>query len=531
MAEAKTEDNKILEGFKKEPVVKQLCNYFKAGFPIIYLSTPEEGRAEIIMLEVAKELKCNVVYWSHTEGFIRGGKENKGQVIVDPIAALTEIKSEAVSQLTIYVVRDLHPFIKAPKVRRLLRDCARDFQQLPKRLVLLSPIVEIDQDLDRDTTLVEMGLPTRETAQIIYEVVASQNPKIFANLDENEKERIIEATLGLTTNEAMNCIGKAAIESKETGKTISSIVMKEKANTVKKTGILEHFESGETSSDIGGLEVLKEWITVRKMAFTPKAREFGLPMPKGILLVGLPGCGKSLACKAIANALGVPLIKLEIGRIFGGLVGQSESNLRGALDRIDAIGNCVVWIDEMEKAFAGLGSSGSTDSGVSKRIFGQLINWMQEKKSPSFIAATVNRLDLPPELIRKGRFDEIFFVGLPDEKERVDILKIHVAKKKRDFDRIFDKSDITTFTNRTKGFSGAEIEAAVISGLFTAFSRGEDLKADFVLSAVFNTVPLSEARASDLREMSEWAEKNAVNASVRRAVKVGKNFGREIDVG
>jgi len=524
------EQENILEGFKKEPIMKQLCNYFRAGFPIIYLCTPEEGRAEIIMLEVAKELKCNVVYWSHTEGFIRGGKENKGQIIVDPIAALTEIKAEAVSQLTIYVVRDLHPFIKAPKIRRLLRDCARDFQQLPKRLVLLSPIVDIDADIDRDTTLIEMGLPTKETAKVIYDVVSSQNPKIFGKLDANEKERIIDATLGLTTNEAMNAIGKAAIESKESGVSISSIVMAEKANTVKKTGILEHYPAEESAKDIGGLEVLKNWITMRKRAFTIEAREFGIPMPKGIMLIGLPGCGKSLSCKAVANVLQVPLIRLDIGRIFGGLVGQSESNMRSAINRIDAIGNCVVWIDEMEKAFAGLGSSGSTDSGVSKRIFGLLLSWMQDKKSPSFIAATVNKLDLPPELLRPGRFDKIFFVGLPDEKERVDILRIHVTKKKRDFDKMFDKSDIQSFVAKTKGFSGAEIEAAVVNGLYTAFDRGEELKADFILSEVMNSVPLSISRASDLREMSEWAEKNAMNASVRRTVPAGKNFGREIDV-
>jgi SpoVK/Ycf46/Vps4 family AAA+-type ATPase len=279
--------------------------------------------------------------------------------------------------------------------------------------------------------------------------------------------------------------------------------------------------------DIGGLENLKLWMDIRKNAFTRKAREFGLPTPRGILLVGLPGCGKSLSAKATSNALGVPLIRFDIGRVFGGLVGQSEQNMRMAIQTIEAIGNCVVWIDELEKAFAGAGGSGASDSGVTQRVFGTFITWMQENDSAAFIVATVNRIEsLPPELLRKGRFDEIFFVNLPGKRERETIFDIHIRKRDRDSKNF----DINALAEASEDFSGAEIEEAVITGLYSAFyDEARELKTEDIVKAVKETVPLAVSAKSSLDAMKTWAQKNAVNASKLEG-KLEQALGRQLDI-
>jgi SpoVK/Ycf46/Vps4 family AAA+-type ATPase len=294
---------------------------------------------------------------------------------------------------------------------------------------------------------------------------------------------------------------------------------------------LEYFEAAQTADDIGGLENLKLWLTMRSKAFSGKARAYKLPMPRGMLLVGIPGCGKSLSAKAASNIMGVPLIRFDIGRVFGGLVGESESNMRLAIQTAEAIGSCVLWIDEMEKAFAGMGGGGSMDGGTSQRVFGNFLSWMQEKTKPCFVIATINRIEgLPPELLRKGRFDEIFFVGLPTPKERADILRIHIQKlgrKVADFAKERDQMVMDS-----EGFSGAELEEAVVSGLYTAFYHERELSSDDILKAIRQTNPLSKSKAPELSDMVKWAETNAVNASrVETGQASGKtSAGRQLDI-
>jgi SpoVK/Ycf46/Vps4 family AAA+-type ATPase len=280
---------------------------------------------------------------------------------------------------------------------------------------------------------------------------------------------------------------------------------------------------------VGGLENLKEWLATRAKAFSKAARDFGLPMPRGILLVGLPGCGKSLSAKAASNILGVPLLRFDIGKVFGGLVGESERNMRQAIQTAEAVGNCVLWIDEMEKAFAGMGGGGSNDGGTSQRVFGNFITWMQEKTAPVFIISTVNRIEsLPPELLRKGRFDEMFFVGLPSEKERKAIFEIHL---KRYGKRAFSEAEVADCVKSSEGFSGAEIEEAVVSGLYAAFNHERQLEAADVLKAVKATNPLSKSKKAELEAMQEWAEKNAINASrVEPKDKTVVKAGRQLEL-
>ena len=498
--------------------------YVRASYPLIYMVTAEENRAEQDIIATAEELERRVCIWSCTEGLVWPGEDESDSDATDPMDALEKIKDAP--EGAIFILRDIHDFLRAPPVKRHLRDIAKDFKNEKKTVVMLSPINELVPDLERDCVLIEYKLPDRDMIASIFDELCAANKKnekrapLFASIDADERNRIIDAAMGLTSSEAEGAFAKSLVEmaqfdeNDEDRPTISELVMKEKAEAVRKSGILEYSDTPIKANNIGGLDVLKKWLDVRGRAFSPKAREFGLPMPRGILLVGLPGCGKSLTAKAASNILKVPLIRFDIGRVFGGLVGQSEQNMRTAIQTIEAIGRCVVWIDEMEKAFAGIGSSGSTDSGVTARVFGNFITWMQEKKAPSFIIATSNNIDnIPPEMLRKGRFDEIFFCGLPSREEREEILKIHVRNKGREAEN-FSFAECAEESNE---FSGAELEEAVVTGLYQAYYEDREITDEDILRAIIGTTPLSESKKKELDRMKSWAEKNAVNASVESA--------------
>jgi len=505
-------------------------SYLKARYPVLYIVSPEEARIEYELATTVSENKWRLIAWSHTDGFIN----IKGQAIEqveDPIEALSKIRQ---AQGTLggidlekgniaFLFRDLSPFFTSPKVVRLVRDIAREFKTQGKTLVITASYNQLPIELQRDVTLLEFELPDRKMIGVLLDKFLEDNKKTFGDVDRDERAAIIEACMGLTTTEAENAVAKAVVDWRKLQKdnpkgdlpNISVLVMEEKAKAIKKTGILEYYPVSDTMKDVGGLANFKEWMSMRQKAFSEKARDFGLPSPRGVLFVGLPGTGKSLAAKACAKAFGVPLIRFDIGRVFSGLVGSSEANMRIAIQTAEAIGMCVLWLDEIEKAFAGLASSGTTDSGVSARVFGSFITWMQEKKVPVFVVATCNKISgLPPELTRKGRFDDIFFVDAPDPKEREEILKIHIQKRGRDP----KKFDLADCVSNSEGFSGAELEEAVVSGLFNAFYKGQEITDFHIQHAILNTVPLSRSRASDMAEMRDWAGKFAQHASKKKEV-------------
>jgi len=500
-----------------------LFYYIKAGYPVLYLLTWEEARAELQIVdtvkrlnEASKKIKYSIRIWSHSEGIMAPDGKNT-ESIEDPIEALLNIKQDT-AEGRVFIFRDLHKFFQAPKVLRLIRDIARDFKQRSSTLILISPVSQIPPEIQRDVSLIEFDLPTKEELATIWNNLVETNKSIGQGISEDEKEMIIQGAAGLTSIEAENAYSKAAVISKsmksEERTPISKLVMREKAIAVKKNGILEYFEAQETIDSIGGLDNLKTFFKERKLAYTKKAVEFGLPKPRGIVLVGSPGCGKSLSAKAASNIMGIPLIKFDIGRVFGGLVGQSEENMRTAIQTIEAVYSCVVWIDEMDKAFAGTGDSGSGDSGVTKRVFGNFISWMQDKKCPAFTIATVNRIvGLPPELLRKGRFDEIFFVGLPSAKEREEILKIHVNRLTKKLKNVnINYQEVASVSD---GYSGAELEEAVVAAMYKAFYKEEDtLKTEYIKAAILNSSPLSKSAAQNLKDMVTWAQQNAVPASL-----------------
>ena len=317
--------------------------------------------------------------------------------------------------------------------------------------------------------------------------------------------------MGLTANEINNATAKAIIEAngRLDGDAIASVTA-EKQQIIRKSGLLEFYASGDRMNDVGGLEILKEWLRKRERAFSEKARSYGLPEPKGILLVGVQGCGKSLVAKSVANAWRFPLLRLDVGRLFASLVGSSEENLRSAIHIAESIAPVVLWVDEIEKGFSGVGSSNVSDAGTAARVFGSFITWLQEKQAPVFVIATANSVThLPPELVRKGRFDEIFFVDLPAVQERSDIWKIHLEKRNRnaaDF-------DLYQLALASEGLSGAEIEQALIAGLYESFAEDRLLQMSDLLDVLQETVPLSRMMEEEIALLRAWANQRARMAS------------------
>jgi len=337
--------------------------------------------------------------------------------------------------------------------------------------------------------------------------------KLLLDFTENEKRDIISSAQGLTTEEFAESLAKSVVAEKTINK---DIILDEKRQAVRKSGALEFYDTQENINSVGGMNNLKEYILERNNCFSEEAINYGLPTPKGILLLGIQGCGKSLMCKAVSSLWGMPLLRMDIGALFGGFVGESESNMRNAVKLAEAVSPCVLWVDEIEKGLSGSQSSNFSDAGTASRVFGFFITWMQEKTKPVYLIATANDVtQLPPELLRKGRFDEIFFVDLPANEEREDIFKIHLTKRQNKINKIeISNFDFTELINKSKGYSGAEIEQAIIDGLYRAFSDGmRPLSQEDIIDTISATKPLSVTMKENIESAREWIEGRARKAS------------------
>ncbi|MEM2144418.1 MAG: AAA family ATPase [Candidatus Jordarchaeaceae archaeon] len=488
----------------------------RARYPIILIETYEEARAENMIAEIARARDKKVYCWSVTRGLYPFGQSIQSKKIdtqtCDPIVALNNVV-EMVEQ-AIFVFKDLHPFMNEASVVRKLRELSDYLKGSLKTLILLSPRMKIPMELEKDITVLSLDLPDLKEldgllSQIIEEVNAKTELKI--SLNPEQRERILKSALGLTLNEAENVFAKTLVMGGRLKEEDIPIILAEKEQIIKKSGLLEYFSSTEKFNNIGGLEILKEWLRKRSLAFSEKAKEFGLPAPKGVLLIGVQGCGKSLCAKALASLWRVPLLRFDLGKVFSSLVGSSEENVRKAIQVSESVAPAILWIDEIEKAFAGTQSSTFSDAGTTARVFGSFITWLQEKTSPVFVIATANNItQLPPELLRKGRFDEIFFVDLPTYRERKEIFAIHLAKRKRDPKNF----DIDHLSKITEGFSGAEIEEAIVSALFDVFEKGEDLTTAAIEKAIKETVPLSKTMYEEIESLRRWAETRTRRASL-----------------
>jgi len=387
-------------------------------------------------------------------------------------------------------------------------------------LIILAPILNIPIELQKSISIISIPLPTVENLdEVLCHVVActsagaGENTEIceVVSLIEEElktnKDEILTAGLGLTEDEFENVISRSIVEER---KLDSRIIVNEKEQIIRKSGVLDFQTKVVGMDQVGGLNILKDWIMKRKKAYTPEAKEYGLPVPKGVFITGPPGTGKTLTAKAAAAYLGVPLLRLDIAKIFGSFVGQSEQNISQALKMAEAVAPCVLWLDEIEKAMAGVQSSGTNDSGVTARVFGTFLTWLQEHEAPVFVVATCNNpLNIPPEIYRSGRFDEVFFVNLPSEEERESIFNIHIAAVKRDP----GKYNLKAFAKKSKGYSGAEIEGIIHEALYNSFFLNIDLDEPEIFNAIDKMVPLSKKRQTELDQLIQWGTANALDAS------------------
>jgi SpoVK/Ycf46/Vps4 family AAA+-type ATPase len=331
--------------------------------------------------------------------------------------------------------------------------------------------------------------------------------------------------MGLTINEAENVFAKTLVQTGGLSEKDVPIILSEKEQIIRKSGMLEYYRASEEFGNVGGMGELKDWLRKRKSAFSADARSFGLPNPKGALLIGVQGCGKSLCAKALASLWKVPLLRLDLGKVFSSLVGSSEENVRQAVQIAESVAPAILWVDEIEKAFSGTQSSSFSDAGTTSRVFGTFITWLQEKTAPVFVIATANNISqLPPELLRKGRFDEIFFVDLPDREDRAEIFRIHITKRDRDPNNF----DLQKLAAETDGFSGAEIEEAVTASLFDVFDNNTDLTTEGLLQSVHATVPLYTTMKEDIEKTREWAKERARPASITQTT--GLLAGRRLEL-
>ncbi len=496
--------------------VQELDTLIRARYPLIYLVTWEEQRIDGILQDLAQTHGKAFYSWSVTRGLRRAGSGRGGgaEAAKEPAQALSEV--EQLTEPALVVLRDFHPYLADPIVVRSLRELSQTLKTTYTTVMLLSPVLQIPPELEKEITVLDVPLPTfRDLLNLLKEIVSvlRQGKRATIDLNREEGEQLVKAALGLTLSEAENAFAKAIADDQRLDKDDIQLILDEKRQVIRKSGLLEYFPSDEKLGDVGGLENLKIWLSRRGAAFGEAARKFGLPEPKGLLLLGVQGCGKSLTAKAIASQWRMPLLRLDMGRIFSGLIGSSEENLRRAIRVAESVAPAVLWVDEIEKGLSGVGSSGQTDGGVTARVFGALLTWLQEKTAPVFVVATANRIELlPPELLRKGRFDEIFFVDLPAEEERREIFRIHVARRGRKPGAY----DLAALARAAVEFSGAEIEQAVISALYDAFAEGKELGQDHLIRSIGETVPLATTAQEEVARLRAWAATRTRPASPRQ---------------
>lgn len=491
----------------RSPVDVELETLIRARYPIIYVVSWEERRVEETLREICQRRGKKMLLWTYTTG-MAGNVASR-----DPLAALDYIMGAP--DQSVFVLKDFHPFIADVAVTRRLRDLVYALKTSYKTLIILSPLLKLPPELEKEITVVDYQLPTLGDLDRLLEGIVQSvrsNPQIRTDLTPLEREQILKAASGLTSNEAENVFAKSLVEKR--GFDVD-VILSEKEQIIRKSGILEYFPASEAFANVGGMDLLKGWMSERTASFTEEARKYGLPEPKGILLLGVQGCGKSLAAKAISSLWKLPLLRLDVGKIFSGIVGSSEENMRKAIATAESVSPAILWLDELEKGFAGTQSSPFSDGGTTSRVFGTFITWLQEKQAACFVVATSNDVSqLPPEMMRKGRFDEIFFVDLPAAPERAEIVGIHLKKRNRDPKQF----DLDAIAEATMGFSGAELEQLVVAALFSAFGEGaRELTTDDLLKAAGETVPLSVTMREGIQRLREWADTRARPASSAQA--------------
>lgn len=470
----------------------------RARYPLIYIPTLEEERVETAIAQVAQRLGNRAVYiWDFVDGY-QGNPNDVGFGRRNPLQALEFLEKLPESAAAIFILRDFHRFLDDISVSRKLRNLSRRLKSQPKNIAIVTPQVTVPSDLTEVLTVLEFPLPDASEIKVeLGRLLAATGQ----SLSEKVLDELVRSSQGLSLERIRRVLTRAIASHGEIQPEDVELVLEEKRQSIRQTQILEFYPTTEKISDIGGLDNLKDWLLRRGGAFTERARQYGLPHPRGLLLVGIQGTGKSLTAKAIAHHWHLPLLRLDVGRLFGGLVGESESRTRQMIQLAEALAPCILWIDEIDKAFSGIDSKG--DAGTTSRVFGTFINWLAEKKSPVFVVATANNIQaLPPEMLRKGRFDEIFFVGLPSQEERQAIFELHLSRLRP---HNIKNYDLDRLAYETPDFSGAEIEQTLIEAMHIGFSQNRDFTTDDILEAASQIVPLARTAQEQIQFLQNWA--------------------------
>ncbi len=501
-------------------MAEKLKLLIQSGNPLIAIETPDEQRVLELVQQVSEKITRPVFHWSLTQGLTKrpqfaegAGRTQNPEIILRTSTAVEVLKTLLKEpEKGIYVFKDLAPHCKDALVHRLMRDLL-EICEKNKMTLLLVDSTTLPSEIGRFTVRYEVGWPdVDELEQVIREtyqrIKQESYVKISSNLKRKEMYQLVQSLRGLSCAEASRVFASAIYDDYSLSSEDLPKIIEGKRQLLSNAGCLESIAADFSPDDIGGLANLKAWLKQRRGGFSRKAREYGLEPPRGVLMLGVPGCGKSLCAKVVAADWGMPLLRLDPGTLYQKFIGESESQLRQALRQAEAMAPAILWIDEIEKAFASASAS-SSDGGLSKRMFGTLLSWMQDHRHPIFIVATANDISaLPPELMRKGRFDEVFFVDLPSEQSRQQILSIHLSRRKQDPEQF----DLKRLARSSENFSGSELEQAVISAFFTAFNSETPLNDDHIEQEMQKTRPLALLSKEKIMQLRQWAENRCVRA-------------------
>jgi AAA+ superfamily predicted ATPase len=477
---------------------RELDVCLRARFTIVVVSTMEEERALKVIKNVCDKRSRPVFTWDIADGFgtLSEGTEKPSSTL-DALGALNDIEKS--KNDAVYVLLDFHDSWEFPPVKRKLRTLSEKLKYTRKTIILLTPSNNLPTELKNSSVFLDFPLPDIEELNDTLETIL-KTPGVKVSISNSDREELIRSALGLTSAQAQRVFARAVVHDGKLTVDDIRLVIEEKKAIIRQSRALEFCPSYETPQNVGGLEILKEWLNLRSKAFSREASNYGLNPPKGVALIGISGTGKSLSAKMIAGLWHVPLLRLDMGAIFQKWYGESEENIRSALKIAEAIAPCVMWIDEIEKA---MGNQGDSDGGTSQRVFGTILTWMQEKKSPVFVVATANDITkLPPELFRRGRFDEIFFLDLPTQEERSEIFTVHISKRGRDAKNY----NISKLATESHGYVGAEIEQSIIDAMIIGFNQEREFTTEDILSCIKRQVPLSISQKEKITELQSWLD-------------------------
>jgi len=467
----------------------------KSRTSLIWVRTKEEERLEKLVNFSCERLNIKrFICWDCVNG-IKGLINEEGKFSNNPLGVLNWLKEQTSEVSTILLVKDFHKFYDDPSINRTIKELSSRLKETSHNLIICSHLFPSSEELDELMTIVNLPLPDQKELKNLIKKIANNTN---SNLEEQDLNELSLASSGLTEIKVKQVTAKALAQRGKISKEDIRDILEEKKQVIARSEILEFFEAKSSQDEIGGLNVLKVWLNQRYRAFSKEAREYGLPIPKGVLLVGAQGTGKSLTAKSISRSWSMPLLRLDVGRLFSSLVGSSEARTRETILRAEAMSPCILWIDEIDKGFGG---DARSDGGTSQRVLASLLTWMAEKESAVFVIATANAIDkLPAELLRKGRFDEIFFLDLPNSEERLSILDLHLKKRRPSY-----SFPLSTIIDRTNGFSGAELEQAVIEGMHISFSENRELMEKDLIKAVSELVPLSRTAKEQIDSLKAWS--------------------------